>query len=62
MESTNVAKKPELNGVREQHPSIWSTVTDSLTYAEGCKLLREAGIEQDDYEDLSTENCATGTS
>jgi hypothetical protein len=30
--------------------------TLKLTYAEGCALLREAGIEQGDYEDLSTEN------
>ena len=30
--------------------------TLKLTYAEGCALLRGAGVEQGDYEDLSTEN------
>jgi len=51
--------KPELERVREQHPFEdlkYLRPTLKLTYAEGCALLREAGIEQDDYEDLSTEN------
>lgn len=51
--------KAELERVREQHPFEdlkYLRPTLKLTYAEGCALLREAGIEQDDYEDLSTEN------
>lgn len=51
--------KDELERVREQHPFEdlkYLTPTLRLTYAEGCQLLREAGVEQDDYEDLSTEN------
>lgn len=51
--------KDELERVREQHPYEdlkYLRPTLKLTYAEGCALLREAGIDQDDYEDLSTEN------
>lgn len=51
--------KNELERVREQHPFEdleYLRPTLKLTYAEGCALLRGAGIEQDDYEDLSTEN------
>eukprot|EP00339_Tiarina_fusa_P026522 CAMPEP_0117031312 /NCGR_PEP_ID=MMETSP0472-20121206/22522_1 /TAXON_ID=693140 ORGANISM="Tiarina fusus, Strain LIS" /NCGR_SAMPLE_ID=MMETSP0472 /ASSEMBLY_ACC=CAM_ASM_000603 /LENGTH=605 /DNA_ID=CAMNT_0004739615 /DNA_START=125 /DNA_END=1942 /DNA_ORIENTATION=+ len=51
--------KPELERVREQHPFEdlkYLRPTLKITYAEGCALLREAGIDQDDYEDLSTEN------
>jgi len=51
--------KSELEAVREQHPFEdlkYLRPTLKLTYAEGCALLREAGIEQGDYEDLSTEN------
>jgi len=51
--------KPELERIREQHPFEdlkYSKPTLKITYAEGCALLREAGIPQDDYEDLSTEN------
>lgn len=51
--------KPELERIREQHPFEdlkYLRPTLKLTFAEGCALLREAGIEQDDYEDLSTEN------
>ena len=51
--------KNELERVREQHPFEdlkYLRPTLKLTYAEGCKLLREAGVDQDDYEDLSTEN------
>jgi aspartyl-tRNA synthetase len=51
--------KAELERVREQHPFEdlkYLRPTLKLTYAEGCALLREAGIEQGDYEDLSTEN------
>jgi aspartyl-tRNA synthetase len=49
----------ELEAVRAQHPFEdlkYLRPTLKLTYAEGCALLREAGIEQGDYEDLSTEN------
>ena len=30
--------------------------TLKIDYATGCKLLREAGVDQGDYDDLSTEN------
>ena len=30
--------------------------TLKIDYATGCKLLREAGVEQGDYDDLTTEN------
>mmetsp|Transcript_20560 Transcript_20560/g.28926 ORF Transcript_20560/g.28926 Transcript_20560/m.28926 type:complete len:222 (-) Transcript_20560:285-950(-) len=49
----------ELERIREQHPFEdlkYLQPTLKITYAEGCKLLREAGIDQDDYEDLSTIN------
>lgn len=49
----------ELEMIREQHPFEdlkYLRPTLKLTYAEGCAMLREAGLEQDDYEDLSTEN------
>jgi nondiscriminating aspartyl-tRNA synthetase len=51
--------KNELEAVRTQHPFEdlkYLRPTLKLTYAEGCALLREAGAEQGDYEDLSTEN------
>jgi nondiscriminating aspartyl-tRNA synthetase len=51
--------KAELERVREQHPFEdlqYLRPTLKLTYAEGCALLRGAGVEQDNYEDLSTEN------
>lgn len=51
--------KDELERVREQHPFDdlqYLRPTLKLTFSEGCALLREAGISQDDYEDLSTEN------
>ena len=51
--------KTELERVREQHPFEdlkYLNPTLKISYAEGCKLLREAGIDQDDYEDLSTMN------
>mmetsp|Transcript_2952 Transcript_2952/g.6021 ORF Transcript_2952/g.6021 Transcript_2952/m.6021 type:complete len:608 (+) Transcript_2952:16-1839(+) len=51
--------KDELERVREQHPFEdlkYLRPTLRLTYAEGCKLLREAGIDQGDLDDLSTEN------
>jgi len=50
--------KNELERVREQHPFedlVYKKKTLTITYAEGCKLLREAGIEQDDLEDIGTE-------
>ena len=55
----NTRCKDELERVREQHPFEdlkYLRPTLKLTYAEGCALLREAGIPQDDLEDLSTEN------
>lgn len=51
--------KSEIERVREQHPFEdlkYLRPTLKLTYAEGCALLREAGVEQGDYDDLSTEN------
>lgn len=51
--------KNELERVREQHPFEdlkYLRPTLKITYAEGCKLLRDAGVNQDDLEDLSTEN------
>jgi len=51
--------KDELTRVREQHPFEdlkYLRPTLKLTYAEGCALLREAGVDQGDYDDLSTEN------
>merc|ERR1711957_300152 len=51
--------KNELERVREQHPFEdlkYLTPTLKITYAEGCKLLREAGVEQGDYDALSTLN------
>ncbi|GKY99310.1 hypothetical protein MPSEU_000886100 [Mayamaea pseudoterrestris] len=51
--------KVELERLREQFPFKdlkYLRPTLKLTYAEGCALLREAGVEQGDYEDLSTEN------
>jgi nondiscriminating aspartyl-tRNA synthetase len=51
--------KSELERVREQHPFEdlkYLKPTLKITYAEGCKLLRQAGVDQDDYEDLSTIN------
>ncbi|KAL7467328.1 hypothetical protein ACHAXS_009122 [Conticribra weissflogii] len=50
---------PELERVKEQHgfeDLQYLRKTLKIDYATGCKLLREAGVEQDDYEDLSTEN------
>mmetsp|Transcript_22681 Transcript_22681/g.27813 ORF Transcript_22681/g.27813 Transcript_22681/m.27813 type:complete len:608 (-) Transcript_22681:212-2035(-) len=49
----------ELERVREQHPFEdlkYLRPTLKISYAEGCKLLRDAGVDQDDYEDLSTKN------
>lgn len=51
--------KDELERVREQHPFEdlqYLRPTLKLTFAEGCQLLRAAGVEQDDLEDLTTEN------
>lgn len=50
---------PELERVREQHgfdDLRYPRKTLKIDYATGCRLLREAGVEQGDYEDLSTEN------
>lgn len=49
----------ELERVREQHgfdDLQYLKKTLKIDYATGCRLLREAGIEQDDYDDLSTLN------
>mmetsp|Transcript_41566 Transcript_41566/g.97272 ORF Transcript_41566/g.97272 Transcript_41566/m.97272 type:complete len:531 (-) Transcript_41566:528-2120(-) len=49
----------ELERVREQHPFedlIYLEKTFRLTYKEGCDLLKEAGVEQGYYDDLSTVN------
>lgn len=51
--------KNELERIREQHPFEdlkYLKPTLKISFAEGCKLLREAGIDQDEYEDLSTVN------
>jgi len=51
--------KNELERVREQHPFEdlkYLNPTLKITYAEGCALLREAGVDQGDYDDLSTLN------
>lgn len=51
--------KHELEAVRAQHPFEdlkYCKPTLKLTYPEGCALLRAAGIDQDDYDDLTTEN------
>ena len=55
----NAKCKNEIERVREQHPFEdlkYCRPTLRITYAEGCKLLREAGIEQNDLDDLSTTN------
>jgi len=55
----NARCENELERVREQHPFEdlkYLRPTFKLTYAEGCKLLRDAGVDQYEYEDLSTEN------
>jgi aspartyl-tRNA synthetase len=49
----------ELERVREQHDFDdlqYPKKTLKIDYATGCRLLREAGVEQDDYEDLDTVN------
>jgi aspartyl-tRNA synthetase len=51
--------KPELERVRQQHPFEdlkYLNPTLRITFAEGVKLLNDAGIAQDPLEDLSTEN------
>mmetsp|Transcript_41932 Transcript_41932/g.51055 ORF Transcript_41932/g.51055 Transcript_41932/m.51055 type:complete len:608 (+) Transcript_41932:60-1883(+) len=48
----------EIEKVREQHPFEdikYCKPTLKISFAEGCALLKEAGIDQDPYEDLSTE-------
>lgn len=50
---------PELERVREQHgfdDLQYMRKTLKIDYATGCKMLREAGVDQGDYDDLSTEN------
>ena len=51
--------KDELERIREQHPFEdlkYLRPTLRLTYKEGCKLLRDSGVDQGDLDDLSTEN------
>jgi len=55
----NAQGKEEIERVREQHPFediTYLKQTLRMTYAEGCKLLRDAGVDQNDLEDLCTEN------
>jgi len=50
---------PELARVREQHgfdDLQYLRKTLKIDYATGCKMLREAGVDQGDLDDLSTEN------
>lgn len=50
--------KRELERVREQHPFEdlqYKSPTLKITYAEGCQLLREAGVDQSDMDDIGTE-------
>jgi len=49
----------ELERVREQHgfdDLQYLEKTLKIDYATGCQMLRDAGIDQGDYDDLSTEN------
>ena len=58
-DGVNERCRNELERIREQHPFEdlkYLRPTLKLNYSEGCQLLRSAGIEQDDFEDLSTEN------
>ena len=51
--------KNELERVREQHPFEdlkYLRPTLKLTYAEGCALLREAGVEQ--VRGIATDGCS----
>mmetsp|Transcript_5079 Transcript_5079/g.9942 ORF Transcript_5079/g.9942 Transcript_5079/m.9942 type:complete len:637 (-) Transcript_5079:863-2773(-) len=50
---------PELERVREQHgfeDLQYPKKTLKIDYATGCQMLREAGVDQGDLDDLSTEN------
>ena len=49
----------ELERVKEQHgfdDLLYLKKTLKIDFATGCRLLREAGVDQGDYDDLSTEN------
>ena len=49
----------ELQRIKEQHGFnnlAYLKKTLKINFAMGCRLLREAGIEQGDLDDLSTEN------
>jgi len=49
----------ELERVRDQHgfeDLLYLKKTLKIDYATGCQMLRDAGIDQGDYDDLSTEN------
>jgi aspartyl/asparaginyl-tRNA synthetase len=49
----------EMERIKEQHgfeDLQYLRKTLKIDYATGCRLLREAGVDQDDLDDLSTEN------
>ena len=49
----------ELQRIKEQHgfdDLLYLKKTLKIDFATGCQLLREAGVDQGDYDDLSTEN------
>ena len=49
----------ELERIREQHgfdDLLYLKKTLKIDFATGCRLLRESGVDQGDYDDLSTEN------
>jgi aspartyl-tRNA synthetase len=49
----------ELQRIKEQHgfdDLLYLKKTLKIDFATGCRLLREAGVDQGDYDDLSTEN------
>ena len=49
----------ELERIREQHgfdDLLYLKKTLKIDFATGCRLLREANVDQGDYDDLSTEN------
>jgi aspartyl-tRNA synthetase len=51
--------KIEIELVKKQYPFIdlkYLKHTLKISYAEGCQLLRNAGVTQNDYDDLSAEN------
>merc|ERR1712127_237629 len=58
-EGLNERCKNELERVREQHPFEdlkYNNPTLKITYAEGCQLLRDAGYDQNELDDIGTKN------